>query len=636
MRNIWADDELKFANLSKIIPTIVIILSKKKNKPFMETRWKLSWQTLSVMLALTFGSIGFFATMVLLRLPSHPNCSKIALWFSSATSRIYCAQLKAKKNTVEDLLEAIELLRVLSPEHPLRNEINRNIAQWSNDILELAEEKFQQGDLEKAIAIARKIPTDVISHGQVEEKIKGWRRIWEEGEKIVQQVEAHLQEAQWNQAFLTAVELLNLDNEYWQTVKYQELVKTINLAREESRKLDGAYLALRRGGLENLLKVIEIASTIPETSYSYKEASKLIQEAEEKIVAIGDEYINASDWDSLSELAAKIPEKSGLHSLAADWKLLASAGKNARLGTVSALELAMAEVSQIPSDSRLYPKIQNLIAIWDAIREDLSYLTEAEDLAKSGEVADLLAAITKAQAIDKDNPLYQKAQKKIKQWQEEIQLKEDRPILEEAKNIAQGNNIQALQTAIQRVSRISSERALYKEARALIRQWQRNIERLEDIPILQQAQALAESNRYQEAIQLASRITRGRALYRDAQRYIRRWRREISAQEDLRLAYSIAQNNDPQSLLQAIEIAQKIPSNTSVASESRQAIEIWSEEILNNARRVAESYSLSALEKAIAIANTIPPGTSAYVNAQQLIENWRRYLYPGNSPDSPR
>lgn len=602
----------------------------------METRWKLSWQTLSLMLALTFGSIGFFATMVLLRLPSNPNCSKIALWFSSATGRIYCAQLKAKKNTVEDLIEAIEMLRVLSPTHPLRNEINRHITQWSNDILKLAEEKFQQGDLEKAIAIARKIPTDVISYQQVEEKINRWRKIWEKGEKIVQQVETYLQDAQWNQAFLAAVELLNLDNEYWQTVRYQELVKTINLAREESRRLDGAYLALRRGGLENLLKVIEIASAIPETSYSYKQASGLIEEAEEKIVTIGDRYIEQSDWDSLNELATKIPEKTRLYTLAQDWKLLANAGKNARLGTVSALELAIAEVSQIPSDSRLYPKVQNLMAIWDALREDLSYLTEAEDLAKSGEIADLLAAINKAQAIGKDNPLYQKAQRKIRQWQAEIQVKEDRPIIEEAKNIAQGNSIQAWQAAIEKVSLISSERALYNEARALIRQWRSNIERLEDTPILQQAQGLAENGNYQEAIQLASRITRGRVLYREAQRYIRRWQREISAQEDLRLAYSIAQNNEPQSLLQAIEIAQRIPSNTSVASESRQAIEIWSEEILNNARRLAEGYSLSALEKAIAIAKTIPPGTNAYVNAQQLIENWRRYLYPGSPPESPR
>lgn len=127
--------------------------------------------------------------------------------------------------------------------------------------------------------------------------------------KIQEDVEAKLRESQWNQAFLEAVNLLNVDNEYWQTTKYQEIVKTINLAREESKQLDGAYVALRQGGVDNLLKTIEIASIIPATSYSYNEANKLIEEAENKIVVIVEEYLVDNDWNNLSNLASQIPEK---------------------------------------------------------------------------------------------------------------------------------------------------------------------------------------------------------------------------------------------------------------------------------------------------------------------------------------
>jgi hypothetical protein len=138
--------------------------------------WKISWQLLSVILAFSFGGVGFIATTALLRLPNNPSCSRISLFFSSATNRIYCAQLQADKNTVESLLEAITLLEALSPNHPLGNEINRHIAEWSNDILLLAEKELNKGKLEEAIAIARKIPSQVENYNSIEEKIAHWTK----------------------------------------------------------------------------------------------------------------------------------------------------------------------------------------------------------------------------------------------------------------------------------------------------------------------------------------------------------------------------------------------------------------------------------------------------------------------------
>lgn len=596
---------------------------------------KISWQLLSVILALSFGGVGFIATTALLRLPNNPSCNRISLFFSSATNRIYCAQLQADKNTVDSLLAAITLLEALSPNHPLRNEINRHIAEWSNDILLLAEKELDKGKLEEAIVIARKIPSQVENYNVIEEKIAQWTKTWDKAEAIQEEVEAELRNSQWNKAFLVAVKFLNIDNDYWQNTKYQETVKIINLAREESKQLDDAYVTLRAGDIDNLLKTIETASVITPSSYSYSEATKLIKDAEEKIIAIVENFVDNQNWNNLSDLAAKITEKSNLKNQARDWNLIASAGKNANLGTVSGMELAIAEAEQIPSDSKFYNKSRELAQGWIAQKEDLTYLANARDLARSGQVGDLNAAIAKAQLVSNENPLYREARQEIRQWQKDIQIQEDKPLLAKAEELAQGNNVQSWQNAINQAGQIKSDRALYTEASNLSREWRGNIERVEDQPVLDQAIALGNNNNYQEAVNTASRIGRGRSLYYDAQNQIRQWRREINAQEDLQRAYQTAQNNDPQSLSSAISIAQRIPSSSTVESQSRQAVNRWSEQLLIIARRVAGDYTPSSIEQAINIAEMIPSSSSAYSQARQEIRSWKNELNPPVSNEIP-
>lgn len=596
---------------------------------------KVSWQLVSVILALGFGVVGFGATSVLLRLPTNPSCNRISLFFSSATNRIYCAQLEAEKNTVDDLLNAIALLQVLPPDHPLSNEINRFTTQWSEDILTLADEQFNGGNLEEAIAIARRIPSTVASYDLVEDKISSWTEIWQQGEKIKEDVEKELRNSQWNRAFLTAVNLLNVKNEYWQTTKYQEIVKTINLAREESKQLDGAYITLRRGGLENYLETITIASVISASSYSYNEARQLIEKAEEGINALAEEYLTSRNWDGLADLAGKIPDVSNLKKTAEDWKILASAGKNANLSTVSGMELAIAEVEQIASDSPVYVKSRELLSGWSNQKEDLTRLASARDLAKSGDIESLQSAIGLAELIKQDNELYREARREISQWTREIQTIEDRPIIATAQELAMGNNVDAWKSAINEARKIAPNRALSSEATDLIRGWQSQIEIVEDRPTLDNAIALGNSNNYQEAINVASRIGRGRALHQEAQTNIRRWRGEITAQQDLQRAYQIAQNNDHQSLSQAINIARRIPANSSVSVQSRQAVNMWSEQILLVARRTADVYSPPTLENAISIARMIPRESSVYSTAQQQISRWQNFLSNPNTNQDP-
>ncbi|MFM6255829.1 MAG: chromosome segregation ATPase, partial [Dolichospermum sp.] len=93
---------------------------------------------LAAVLTLIPGTVGFLAISMLFKLPSAPNCPQIFWPLASASVRVHCARLAASKQTVNDLLQAIALVKQLPENHPLREEINRFLEQWSRDILQLA------------------------------------------------------------------------------------------------------------------------------------------------------------------------------------------------------------------------------------------------------------------------------------------------------------------------------------------------------------------------------------------------------------------------------------------------------------------------------------------------------------------
>ena len=345
--------------------------------------------------------------------------------------------------------------------------------------------------------------------------------------------------------------------------------------------------------------------------------------------------VNNNNWSQLSKLANEISTSSRLREQAIDWNILARAGRNVELGTVSGVEIAIAEAEQISSDSKIYPQVSALIEDWNQQKEDIAYLASARNLARTGDIGDLKAAIARAELVRSGNTLYGDAQREINSWRREIQVIEDRPIIDQGKMLARNNTVQGWQSAIGQVRQISSNRALYSEARELIRQWQTNIETSEDRPVLQNAISLGNRSQYQEAINVASQIGRGRALYPEAQAKIRSWRIEINAKQNLDTAYRIARRDDEQSLLRAINLARRVPQSSSISFQSRQAINLWSEQMLDIAQRMADTYSLSAIEKAISIAQMIPRGNSAHTRAQNRIRIWRQELYPSLNIDTP-
>ncbi|NJO95215.1 MAG: chromosome segregation ATPase [Pleurocapsa sp. CRU_1_2] len=592
---------------------------KRPRKPF----WQI-WQIWGILLVLCSGAIGYSATSMLLKLPKTQSCNKVFWPFASASVRLYCAQSAAEDKELEGLLSAIKLVADLPKDHPLRPEIDRNIDRWATSILELGEAQFQAGKLDTAIATARRIPGNVSAKKLVETKIKQWKSIWSEAEEIYQQVEQKLREADWNGAFTWAVRLTDSSNEYWATTKYEESIDHINIAQEENASITKAQTQVSNGSIDDLLLAIDKADDIKQNSYAYQQAQEVIAQAKEKLVAIVERLIERQEWQELLRVTGRVPKSIKLEKRNRDWQILANAGSSAKLDTVFGMEEAIEEIKKLNKNSEYYQLGQNLQNRWKLETKDIVHLSKARDLARVETIPNLREAIAEAELIPSGNPRYGDARKAIAGWRGQIQTIEDQPILSRARELSYGNNVNAWRRAIAEARLITSNSPLYDEAQQDVRSWQASIQRVEDRPILDQAESFANANNYPAAIASAKRIGSGRSLYSEAQSRIVTWQQEIDGQRYLREATELASQGTPEALARAIRTARQGSTNSSVGFQMVQDINEWSEQILAIARQAADD----SLERAIAIARQVPSGTDSYIPAQKEIKIWQIRLNP--------
>ncbi len=610
---------------------------KDKAKGLIVPLWeklqtRLSWQHWAILSLVLLGSVGSVATLLLFNLSKSSNCPAVFWPLASASTRFYCAQLEADTRTVNGLLKAINLVTALPPDHPRRAEMNPLVEQWAEEIFNLAEKDFQAGKIEKAIATVKKIPIDVSVAKLVDEQIQKWRETWAKGQEIMTQLEEHLRQSHWNHSFRLAVDLLNLDNHYWATTKYNEAIAKINLAQAESAKLDKAYAIFNGGGINNWIQTIVEANKIGSESYAYQEAQRLVKDAENKIKEYAQNLIDNRNWSELKNLVGLIPEKSSMVEDVGDWSKLSDAGIDGNTGTTDSIKAAILSAQQIAPERPLYQLAQELIERWNLELKDLEKLEIAQKLAISGTIKDLQAAIKKAQEIPAGHPRHNEAQGEVNRWTRQIQVIEDQPILDGAREVALSGDIDSLKSAINSANKISSGRALYSEAQKDIGNWWGQIQRIEDQPLLDQAQALANVKDYATAIATARRIGSGRALYYEARSSIRQWRRQLNAQQDLAQASQLASSRVPDNLIRALGIARNIPRATDAGMQKGEAIDRWSYQLLALATDQANTGNYT---EAIRLAENIPTESSAYSSARSQIEIWRRILEPAPPPPLP-
>jgi hypothetical protein len=515
-----------------------------------------SWPFWSIGALVLVGGIGIASAISLFRIPNLPNCRAIVWVTASATTRIQCAEAYANQGTVEGYLDAIALVEELPDDHPLSHDIAQRVEIWAENILDLAEGTFQAGELQQAIGMARQIPNHTGAAEVVNERIDEWNTIWETAEAIYAAAEQELQALEFQNAFSQAIQLLEVGNDYWETVKYDQLSAAIAAARDDLNELGRAKRLAKQRTLQSMQEALEIVQSIDRESPLYNESQTLIRMFGRDLLAMAEESLDRRDVELADQMLAAIPPKLQMGEEIADMRVIMEASKLSWQGGLIGLEGGIVRLQSIGSDRPLYPKAQTLMRRWQDKADGLAQLEWAREVALPGTLADLQAAINEADKISPGNPVWDDAQAEIQRWRGQIQTAQDRPFLIQADQLAQVGDLPG---AIAAARQVAPGRALYPDAQEKITTWRRQLQRNEDGPILAQAQQLANAGQWQAAITMASRIQSGRVLYADAQANIDTWQGQIQGQQDLQRAYQAAQRGRIPDLIEAIEIAQAVP-----------------------------------------------------------------------------
>jgi hypothetical protein len=635
-------------------PTDVLPLPPRPPRHPFWLKIPRNWQFWGVASVVAFGGVGLLSAAILLKLPALPNCPNVFWPTASASLRLYCAQLAAEKNSVDDLLYAIELVNALPKDHPLRPEVDRSIEQWAREILELTEATFQKGELKQAIEGAKKIPTNTAAAKLVDESIQRWEKIWKKAEGIYKDAEDALGKRDLREAFLIATRLLSIDNKYWETAKYKELTDIISATREDIEKLNKAQDLQDQGGLKSLVEAVNLLEEIKQNSRVYNESLKMLKAVGNDMLALANAAMDRRNYDEATDIASQIPEKAGLQEEVKDFELIASAQSRAWGGTVVDLQGAIAEAQKLQRGRPLYGRAQELISSWQLEIQDVMHLDKAREYAQRGDAASLQMAIAEAQAIPNGNPRYKEAQGEIGNWLGTIQTAEDRPLLDRAQSLASRGDAAGLQAAIEQANQVGSGRALSGEADQLVRNWSGQLQEIEDRPRLDRARSLANQGDLQAAINVAGQISSGSSVYSEAQADMAFWRSRIEearrpapqpqfvpnvssnavsqpftsapsgndGQAVMEQARSAAGGGTTADLLNAIQFAAQVPAESSLRVEADTMINRWSWQI----QQTAEALAATDPESAISVAQSVPPNTEAYGTAQARIQEWRQRI----------
>jgi hypothetical protein len=587
-----------------------------------------SWVFWAIITLGISGGLVYLALGLLFNPRAVPNCPELFVPMSSASLRVYCGQLAASKQTLPDLIAALNLIKDISPDDPTRSYVDTNIQRWSLAILRLGEVSYQDGNYDEAVAAIKHVPTNVPAYKLVAKRLSQWEETWAKAIAIDKEARELLTSSKWVNAYAVAVELTHLNNRYWAKTKYQELADLVQIAKADSAKLDEAYVLIKTRNLADLLQAVEMASKIQSTSFAYTEAQTIIGTAAKEMLAIAKAQIDRDNWQGALEIAKKIPPTPEIKIELQDTIGLAEAQSRAKTGGVSDLETAIALVQSIKADSPMYARSQRFLGNWQLEIQDLTSLQRARSFASSGTVKDLQVAILEAQRIPSNNPRGKEAIQLTTEWRKQIEVVQDTPVMSAADSLASGGAPNGLNRAIAQLGRIQSGRALYPQAQQKILKWTAELERAQDGPIIERAESLANEGKLRSAIDMANRISPGRAIYAQTQIKIRDWDARLQATDNLALARRYASSGNSDSLLAAINAAAQVPRTSPLRDEARSLMNEWSDRILDNAR----SVSINDIPRGIAIAETIPSSTSAYSSARSEIQSWKQQLAPRVAP----
>lgn len=342
--------------------------------PVRRYQWGwVSWVVASGLLLLPAG-VAFFALTELMQIPALPKCFNARQ--APPAHQIYCAEQLASKHDTDSLRKAILLASAVDRSHPLRDESDRLVNVWTQEILRRAEVEFQKGNLQGAIEIAEQVPSRVRAYQQVEERVQAWEELWQTAEDLYQQGQSAIEQENWYEVLSVGRRLLQLDNRYWTTERYRELMRQLQVARDNQR--------------------------------NNKNKNKIAQSALTKPPEDVEDFLTQWEREQEQEDRARLQQ----------------ARQQAQSGDLEALRGAIAQAQGILYGTDSYDEAQEAIAQWRQqleTLEDRPYLDRAQQLASQG---DLQAAINEASNVGWGRALHGEARGYIDTWRDQAYQQE--------------------------------------------------------------------------------------------------------------------------------------------------------------------------------------------------------------------
>ncbi|MEM6451175.1 MAG: hypothetical protein AAF703_12760 [Cyanobacteria bacterium P01_D01_bin.105] len=548
--------------------------------------WPLVW----LAILLSAGGVSLRAVSVMTQNPPLPDCSQPAL-LSSGSEQLLCARASVRSGSAQALIEAIELVEPWQPSNPLYEEANRLMNRWSKALLGELGNMAQRGDVRKARRLALRIPQRVAIYPQVKSAIATWDKEWATGKEFEAEVLQAIQAKNWTGARRDLQQLKILNTNYWVRTRHDQLKERIDREETARRQLNQARKLAAEGAdsgdLSKLGEAFAIAQGINLKTAAWRDVQPDLDQWAERVMHYSFRKWEEEDIDAAIEVVQLVPPDLAFTAEAQD---LLSFGHAQRLageslnawtpsyGQVYNLLEAINAVQRISSSSPFYGEAQERLKTWQHKLDDMVQLQYASTLAQVGQRATYEMAIAKAQQITQERPQRVQAQTLVSHWEKEIQRIEDRPILNRSVQYAMAGGKANLHKAIAEASKVEKGRALRIQGQTFIAEWEDRIEIIEDQPLMTKAEQLAEGGDLEAAIVEASKIKTGRALHDEATVAIKGWVDTIQIAEDRPILIRAENLAARGSLTAAIEVASQIWPDRALYKEASTSIAIWEKE----------------------------------------------------------
>jgi hypothetical protein len=516
------------------------------------------------------------------RVPPAPECNKMSP-LAAEGERLYCAQVAAHSGQPEALIKAINTVKGWDKDHPLYGQAQGYLGQWSEALLVSARERLGQNDLDGAVKMAQQIPPVSPLYKDAQEAIVYWQSERNRGQKIYDKFLMALKQQSWDEASSLIAKLTLIEDPTWQT-RLAEIRKLLDFEKAAGFHLKQAQDFAKSNPPNLLGQAIALTQPINRKTFVWQKAESEIKTWRDQLFTLAAGHLLKQEVATASGLVKSLPMSVDITPVQQDLLRLVTASevdaqtdhRAPLLHQLWKILNASSAMQQIAADSPYRKPADALVPRLDMQVQDAMQVEVARAFAHFGQLSSLQTAIDQAQQVQPKRPRRIEAQTLVAQWRNDVERIEDRPLIKQAQLLAQAGGHDQLKAAVDVASRIPKSRALYSTAQGQIGQWVGQIQTLEDQPILSQARGVARNGQLGQAVQIANKIRPGRALYAEAQGDVGNWLGQLQAIEDRAALDRAAALAAQGSLSRAIDTAAQVRSGNGLGQEAQESISRWS------------------------------------------------------------